>query len=163
MLTKEVVSAIRGVYSETVARDYKNSKIVEYTRIDGKEVIECSHCGELFFLDEITVHHTISVIPPQITYQQISYTLFHERLHCSWENLQLLCLPCHQDEGIKEDQERQYWKDKKKQLVCRSKKGGKMRVNPLVDLDHLDPMWEVMYVALTRREADAKMRRWRKS
>lgn len=163
MLTKDIVSSIRGVYSETVARDYKNSKILEFVRINGREVIECSHCGELFYLDEITVHHTTSVIPPQITYREISYYLLHQRLYCPWKDLQLLCLPCHQREGIKEDQERKYWKDKKKQLVCRSRRGGKMRVIPLIDLDKLDKKWEVMYVAKTRREADAKMRRWRKT
>jgi 5-methylcytosine-specific restriction endonuclease McrA len=163
LLTKDVVSAIRRVYSDTVARDFKWSNVLEHTLIDKKEVIQCSHCGELFYVDEITVHHTISVIPPQLTYRQMSYHLFHERLNCSWKHLQLLCLPCHQIEGSKEDQERKEWKNKKKQLVCRSKRGGKMRVHPLVDLDRLDKMWEVMDVASTRRKADAKMRRWRKS
>jgi 5-methylcytosine-specific restriction endonuclease McrA len=163
MLTKEIVNAIRGVYSSTVARDVKASKVLKHTRIRGKKVVECDKCGELFFLDEVTVHHVFPVIPPQITYRQISYNLFYDRLFCSWKNLQLLCLNCHQIAGVKEEQERKYWVDKKKQLVCRSKIGGKMCVNPIIDLKNLDPMWEVMFVAVTRGEADNKMRKWRKN
>lgn len=162
MFTKEIVNAIREVYSKTVARDFKRSKILKYTNLDGKQVVQCDKCGEVFYLHEVTVHHIFPVIPPQITYKHLSYSLLHERLYCSWENLQLLCLPCHQGEGHKEVQEREYWENRKKQLVCRSRKGGKMRVNPIVDLNCLDPMWEVMSVADTRGEADSKMRRWRK-
>jgi 5-methylcytosine-specific restriction endonuclease McrA len=163
LLTREVVDAIRGEFSSTKARDFKGSMIIPWKEIDGKALIQCDHCGEVFFLDEITVHHTVPVIPPQITYKQMSFNMLYTRLYCSWKDLELLCLPCHQDEGHKEDQERQYWKDRKKQLVCRSRMGGKMRVNPVVDLDNLDPKWEVMDVARTRTEADSKFRRWRKN
>jgi len=163
LLTKEIVNAIREIYSSTVAKAFKESKIIPWQKIKGQPIVSCDHCGEVFFLDEVTVHHIIPVIPPQLTHRRMSFNMFYNRLYGSWDNLQLLCLPCHQKEGHKENQEREYWRERKKQLICRSKIGGKMRVNPVIDLENLDPMWEVMDVALTRTEADNKFRKWRKN
>lgn len=162
MLTAEVVSAMRKVYSDTEARQVKMARVVEYVYIGDKQVVECAECGEYFFLNQVTVHHTTPVIPPQITYKEMSYQMFYSRLFCSWKNLQLLCSPCHRGKVSKEDQERTYWRDRKKQLVCRSRVGGKMTVNPILDLKCLDPKWEVMAVAETRKQADNLMRKWRK-
>ena len=158
------VQALRKVYSETVGRDFKIKKFLRpsYSQSKGR-VLKCDLCGEYFKDGELTVHHVNSVIPPQITHKEISFELFNRRLYCSQKDLQLLCLHCHQDEGHKEIRERIEWEEKKKFLVCRSRVGGKMTVNPVADLINLDQKWEVMEVALTRSVADNLFRKWRKS
>lgn len=44
--------------------------------------------------------------------------------------------------------------EKKKFLVCRSVKGSKVDVIPIINMNELDECWEIMDVKTTRKEAD---------
>ena len=44
--------------------------------------------------------------------------------------------------------------EKKKFLVCRSVKGSKVEVVPIINMNELDEYWEIMDVKTTRKEAD---------
>ena len=49
----------------------------------------CSHCGQLFGIKEIHIHHTIPVG------KFINWDMFITNLFCAPDGLEALCEPCH--------------------------------------------------------------------
>lgn len=77
-------------------------------RIKGNEGLEkfiCAHCTGLFAKSEVECDHKIPInntIP--LSYEE--YEICNRRLHCSKDNLQIICKPCHRDKSKRETHER---------------------------------------------------------
>lgn len=64
----------------------------------------CAECKGHFPNKEIQVDHILPVVDPKKGF--ISWDVFIERLFCTKENLQVLCLKCHKEKSKQEREDR---------------------------------------------------------
>lgn len=87
---------------ECLAEAYEDTRINEKTGRLAKHY-KCAKCKKLFTSTNVQVDHIEPIVGPE---GFVSWDQFIERLFCSTDNLQVLCVPCHADKSKKEKTKR---------------------------------------------------------
>lgn len=65
---------------------------------------KCNKCSGLFNIQDINVNHKIPVIDPIEGFQD--WNTYINRLYCKSDNLEVLCIPCHDALTLKQNKKR---------------------------------------------------------
>lgn len=156
MLQPEVISSIKKSFSRSdIAQKFREKFVVKNRKgVRGGKLAVCNICGNDIPLYLCNVDHIQPIVPVMIPAKYMSFIYFYTRTFCDESNLQLICESCHSEKSKIERSERVKWRKKKKFLVCRSVKGSKIEVVPIINMNELEECWEIMDVKTTRKEAD---------
>lgn len=64
------------------------------------EHYECNKCHKEFVAKDVQVDHVKPVVDPKVGF--VNWDVFIKRLYCTADNLQVLCIPCHEKKTAKE-------------------------------------------------------------
>jgi len=125
-------------------------------------MVRCDVCGDNKPMFQCEVDHIDPVTPMMISAKVMSFSMLFERTFCDTSNLQISCKTCHKVKSKTEMGNRVRWRKLKKWVVCRHQSGSRMEVIGIINLKDLPEYWEVMAVALLKKDAIAEMQRRKK-
>ena len=122
MIEKRTKSFIIRVLRRASLKWYARTQVLKaaFIRQEGKKhIVRCAECQNEFTRKEVQVDHIQPVVDPD----EDGFTIdqYCERLFCSPEGLQVLCILCHQNKTYLENQLRPLTKEKKPRKVKKKK------------------------------------------